>query len=314
MATARNLIVTRPLEIGIPERYTQPMTSINATQHEHLLSIVLDHLGRDNVEVLEGGWAVRDRRGVYGLVNLAQELAGIPTGEWPERVGERLAMLGATSPEYPPDYEQAGPNLRIRLSADGSQPGWAAYRRICDGLDEVLMMRNEVGCITVSPSQVASWGISIDRAFADGRQQTIWDEPRERKILARGDSKVVWVRANFFASSVLLSLDHLLSRTNKFGAIAMAPCRDALLYAEVIDDRITASVAGLIEIGSQWYVDGPGSISPEVFWYQRDGRISRLVKAVGREFVPCWGSEFSKVLAHLEPGSPARHSSKRRHA
>jgi hypothetical protein len=74
------------------------MPSINTNQHEQLLSIVLDHLGRDDVEVLEGGWAVRDGRGVYGLVNLAQELAAIPESEWPERVGERLAMLGAINP------------------------------------------------------------------------------------------------------------------------------------------------------------------------------------------------------------------------
>ena len=289
------------------------MASISTTQHERLLTIVLDHLGRDNVEVLEGGWAVRDLRGgVYGLVNLAQELAAIPESEWVERVGERLAMLGAISPEFPPDYQQAGPNLRVRLSADGSEPGWAAYRRICDGLDEVLMMRNDVGCITVSPSQVESWGVPLDRAFKEARQQTIWDEPRERRILARGDSKIVWVRANFFASSVLLALDHLLSRKNRFGAVAMAPCRDALIYTEVSDERITASVAGMIEIGSQWFVDGPGSISPEVFWYQRDGTISRLVKAVGREFVPCWGREFSDVLAQLEAPAPARHPNKRR--
>jgi hypothetical protein len=289
------------------------MPSISATQHEQLLSIVLDHLGRDHVEVLEGGWAVRDRRGgVYGLVNLAQELAAIPESEWTERVGERLAMLGAISPEFPPDYEQAGPNLRVRLSADGSEPGWAAYRPICDGLDEVLMMRNEVGCITVSPAQVDSWGVSVDRAFKDARQQTIWDEPRERRILARGDSKIVWVRANFFASSALLALDHLLSRKNRFGAVAMTPCRDALLYTEVSDERITASVAGMIEIGSQWFVDGPGSISAEVFWYQRDGTISRLVKTVGRDFVPCWGAEFSDVLAQLGAPAPTRHPNQRR--
>ena len=66
------------------------------------------------------------------------------------------------------------------------------------------MMRNDVGCITVSPSQIEAWGVTVDRAFKDARQQTIWDEPRERRILARGDSKIVWVRANFFASSVLL--------------------------------------------------------------------------------------------------------------
>jgi hypothetical protein len=287
------------------------MPSISTTQHEQLLSIVVDHLGEDNVEVLEGGWAVRDRRGgVYGLVNLAQELAAIPESEWMGLVADRLAMLGAISPEFPAEYGHAGPSLRVRLSADGSEPGWAAYRRVCDGLDEVLMMRNDVGCITVSPSQLESWGISPDRAFQDARQRTIWDEPRERKVLARGESKIVWVRASFFASSVLLSLDHLLSRKNLFGAVAMVPCRDALIYTEVNDDRITASVAGMIEIGSQWFVDGPGSISPEVFWYQRGGAISRLVKAVGREFVPCWGSDFSEVLAQLEKPSRSRHPNK----
>ena len=288
------------------------MPSINAAQRDRLLSIVLDHLGRDDTEVLEDGWAVRAGRGVYGLVNLAQELAGIPADEWPQRVGERLAMLGAISPQFPSEYDQAGPNLRVRLSADGSQPGWAAFRRICDGLDEVLMMRNDVGCVTVSPGQVESWGVPVDRAFQDARQQTIWDEPRERRVLARGDSRLVWVRASFFASSILLSLDHLLSARNRFGAVAMAPCRDALIYTEIDDERITSSVAGMIEIGSQWYVDGPGSISPEVFWYQRGGIISRLVKAVGREFVPCWGPEFSDVLAQLESSARSRHPNKPR--
>ena len=289
------------------------MPLLRTDQHQQLLSIVLRHLGEQNGEVLEGGWAVRDRRGgVYGLVNLAQELASIPEEEWPDLVGERLALLGAINPDFPPGYEQAGPNLRVRLSADGSEPGWAAFRPICDGLDEVLMMRNDVGCITVSPGQVEEWGVSIERVFGDAREQTIWDEPRERRILAKGGSRLVWVRANFFASSVLLSLDHLLSRNNRFGAVAMAPCRDALLYTEVTDDRITSSVAGMIEIGSQWYVDGPGSISPEVFWYRRDGSITRLVKAVGREFVPCWGQEFSEVLAQLEAPTQKRHPKSRR--
>jgi hypothetical protein len=221
-------------------------------------------------------------------------------------------MLGALRPVFPPDFAQAGPNLRVRLSADGSKPGWAAYRNICDGLDEVLMMRNEVGAITVSPGQVELWGVSLERALDQAREQTIWDEPRERVVMARGDSRLVWVRANFFASSVLLSLGHLLSARNEFGAVAMAPCRDALLYTEIADERITASVAGMIEVGSQWFVDGPGSISPEVFWYRKDGTITRLVKAADKEYVPCWGSEFSEVLAQLEAPARSRHPRKKR--
>jgi len=56
------------------------MAQITTDQHQYLLSIVLNCLDGRDVEILEDGWAVadRDRGGVYGLVNLSQELQGIP--------------------------------------------------------------------------------------------------------------------------------------------------------------------------------------------------------------------------------------------
>jgi hypothetical protein len=275
--------------------------NMSAIQRERLLSIVLECLADEGAEALEDGWAVRTTDGrVLGLVNLAQELATIPETEWPEIVGSRVSMLRSVDRELPIDYAIAGPRLRVRLSADGSDPGWTVYRRVCDGLDETLMMRNEVGCITVPPAQADVWGVSLDRMWKDARQHTIWDEPRERRILAKGEMRIVWVRANFFASTVLLDLAHLLSPGNRFGALAMVPCRDALLYTEVLDERIALSTAGMIEIGSQWYVDGPGSISPEVFWCRPDHTITRVVRVEGTEFITCWDGEFSRVLAQIE--------------
>ncbi|HSL25796.1 MAG TPA: hypothetical protein VLA54_05890 [Acidimicrobiia bacterium] len=289
--------------------------TINATQHDRLLTIVLDCLGDQGAEVLEGGWAVRTGSGgVLGLVNLAQELAGIPDEEWPEIIRSRVTSLVGVDRDLPADYAAAGPRLRVRLSADGSVPGWAAFRRVCDGLDETLMMRNEVGCITVPPAQSEVWGVSLDRMWEDARQQTTWDEPRERRILAKGDMRMVWVRANFFASSVLLDLAHLLSPGNRFGALAMVPCRDALLYTEVVDERVALATAGMIEIGSQWYVDGPGSISPEVFWYRPDRTITRVVRVEGTEFITCWDAEFSRVLAQIEREQNERNQIERRGA
>ena len=71
----------------------------------------------------------------------------------------------------------------------------------------------------------------------------------------------------------------------------MAPCRDASIYTEVTDDRITASVAGMIEIGEPVVSStGPDRSAPRCSGTSGTGAISRLVKAVGREFVPCWGS------------------------
>jgi hypothetical protein len=291
------------------------MPQMTAEQHQYLLSLVLNCLEGRNVEVLEDGWAVadRDRGGVYGLVNLSQELPGIPEEQWPDIVRSRLESLGSITPALPPTYEMAAPRLRIRLSPDGSDPGWAAYRRVCDGLDQTLMMRNEVGCVTVGEEAVAGWGVSLDQAFSDALERTVWDEPRERRVLAQGDLRLVWVRASFFASTLLLHLNPLFSVKNRFGALAMAPCRDALLYTEIKDSRVVKAAAGLIEVGSQWFVSGPGLISPDVFWIRGDGSIARVVKADGRGYEPCWGQEFSTVLAELEQshGPPARSQGKR---
>ncbi|MGQ0847869.1 MAG: hypothetical protein ACT4OP_01880 [Actinomycetota bacterium] len=281
------------------------MTSISTDQHNRLLSIVLGAVG-DGAEVIEDGWAVTvpGSGGVLGLGNLAQELTTLPEEDWSDYINDRIERLTGLRPELPSEYPPA--RLRVRLSADASDPGWAAYRPVCEGLDETLMMRNEVGCITVSPDQVNAWGVSLDRAWADARRHTIWDEPRERRILARGDLRLVWVRANFFASSVLVDLAHLLSPHNRFGALAMVPTRDALLYVEVSDDRVVPATAAMLEIGSQWYVDGPGSISPEVFWYRADQTISRVVKVSDHRYEPCWGKDMSAVLAELEATTKVR--------
>lgn len=291
------------------------MPQITGEQHQKLLSIVLDCLEDREIDVLEDGWAVADREtgGIYGLVNLSQELAALPEGEWPEIVRSRITSLATLSPSLPTSYTTAAPRLRIRLSPDGSKPGWAAYRKVCDGLDQLLMMRNEVGCITVGEDAVAGWAVSLDQAFSDALERTIWDEPRERCVLSKDDLRMVWVRGSFFASSLLLHLKPLLSAKNRFGALAMAPCRDALLYTEIKDDRVVRAAAGLIEVGTDWFISGPGSISPDVFWTRKDGSVVRVVRADGRGYEPCWEQDFSTVLAELDQshGPGARSSGKK---
>jgi hypothetical protein len=210
------------------------------------------------------------------------------------------------------DYVQAAPRLRIRLTADASQPGWAVSRPVCPGLDQMLMLRNEVGCETVNDEQLASWGQPADQVWADARLHTIWDEPRERRILARDRTRIVWVGQSFFASSLLLGLDHLLAPTTRFGALAMVPCRDALLYVEMAGVEVVEEAAAMMEIGSQWFVDGPGSISPDLFWYRPGGTVERIAHVVGRGYQSCWSEEFSAALADLDQTRSFGNGRKRR--
>jgi hypothetical protein len=278
------------------------MTTPTTFNHQHFLNIVLAALDGHDVEVAEKGWAIHDKTlgASFGLVNLAQAVDHLPEEEWPERIEEWIGQLLIVQPTTIDSYEQAAPRLRVRLAADASQPGWAVYRNVCEGLDEMLMLRNDVGCETVNADQVEEWGQPLDKVWAEARQRTYWDETRERRILAKEKVRVVWVRHSFFASSVLLSLQPLLSRKNQHGALAMVPCRDALLYVEMTTPRVAEDAAAMMEVGSQWYVDGPGSISPDVFWYRPGGSIERIARLVGKGYNSCWGKDFSQALAAIE--------------
>ncbi len=220
-------------------------------------------------------------------------------------MGEGLAPylpLFDAPPEVPRDYGEARRKLRIRLDPDASDPGWAASRTVCEGLDQIIVYQTDFGAITVSEQVVAGWGIPADEVWAEALQHTIWDEPRDRRTVTKGDVRFVWVRNSFYASSVLLSLGHLLSPGNRFGAVVMVPVRDALLYSEVNDEHVVHASAGMIEVGGRWYVDEPGAISADLFWYRHTEAgpvISRIVKQVNRRYEPCWGPDFSAALAEL---------------
>lgn len=292
------------------------MTTPTVFNHQRLLTLVTSALYPHEVEVRDDGWSVFDKTvgASFGLVNLAQSLDSVPEEEWPDLVQRWVEDLLAITPTDIADYGQASARLRVRLSADASQPGWAVHRPVCDGLDEMLMLRNDVGCETVNDEQVALWGQPLERVWRDARQHTIWDESRERCLLTKGGVRVVWVRHSFFASSVLLDLDHLLSAKNRHGALAMVPCRDALLYVEMTGPEVVKDAAGMMEIGSQWYVDGPGSISPDVFWYRPGGNIARIARVVGRQYESNWGEDFSAALAELEKrGTSHRRPAQSRH-
>lgn len=277
------------------------MPSLSNEQHQLLLRLVIEGMG-EGAEAADDGWSVtHSHGGIMGLVNISRTLSDIPEERWPEIVADWVDRL-ATPPQLPATFEHARAHLRIRLSADGSEPGWASYRPVCDGLDQLLVMRTDLGAVTISDDQLASWGADPERAWKEALDHTIWDEARERRILARGRTRIVWVRDNFFASSALLDLRHLLSPWNRFGAVVMVPVRDALLYVEILDDHIPIASAEMIEIGGRWYVDEPGQISPELFWYRStsDGAvISRLVRVVDSRYEPCWGKDFSAALAEL---------------
>jgi hypothetical protein len=272
-----------------------------AEQHQRLIDLVLSRVG-DGATVAADGLAIAGPGGaVMGLTNLAKTVRDLPESEWIRAIEPYLPLF-KSPPEVPARWSDAKSNLRIRLAADASDPGWAVYRRVCEGLDQMLLWKTNCGAVTVSEQNIETWQIEPDEVWRAALEHTIWDEPRQRRILEKDGVRIVWVRHSFWASSVLLSLGHLLSPVNRFGAVVMVPVRDALLYAEVNDERVVHASAAMIDLGGRWFVDDPGAISPDLFWYRTTSTgkdISRIVRERNRRYEPCWGSAFSEALAEL---------------
>src|SRR3990172_7451929 len=110
---------------------------------------------------------------VAGLVNLHQELANLPEHDHEDFVGWWFdQLLIARDLELPTEYRQAAQRLRTRLTAhllpahDG-----AVTRSVGGGLQEVLVMKIEIGAVAVSKDRLDGWGVEPEQVWDDARRR-----------------------------------------------------------------------------------------------------------------------------------------------
>jgi hypothetical protein len=93
---------------------------------------------------------------------------------------------------------------------------------------------------------------------------------------------------HFFAASHALLLAERIPPAAKGSAVFTVPHRHALLYAPMADMGVVESINRLIPTTAAMFQDGPGSISPGLYWW-RDGDVSLLP------------SHFDGGTAHFAP-------------
>jgi hypothetical protein len=278
------------------------MDALTETDLSQLRQLVADYFSAQGCEVVIDKWHARSGERLFGLINLFQEAAHIDREKWPDYIRWHFGVFERVDMELPATYELVAPRLRVRLAADEQARHYhpTVIRQVCDGLSQLLMVRFDSGSFTMPPTAWSRWEVSPDLAWKDAVDNTVWDEPRERRLaISPSGVRLGWIGGGWYASSMLLDLGRFVPARLQHGAMVMAPCNDALLFAH-LDERTPEAFAALLEFGGRWYVDGPHSISPDVFWW-RPGRIERLTANDGKHWQPCWGEEFSKALADLDP-------------
>jgi hypothetical protein len=206
-----------------------------------------------------------------GLGNLAQVCHGDPE-QMPEHIAQHLRLMIAGHAERESfveslqgNWEAAAPYLKLRLypAELGPAAEHLVARRPAEGLLAALVLDLPDSIASVTPELLQSWGRPeadvLDQALAQTR-----DEPAEetaeqvqgvRVHLIGGDS-------HFVATRLLWLADAL----PEAGALVAAPNRHVLVYHPITDLTVVKAVEVVAGLARTFYDQGPGSISPALYW------------------------------------------------
>ena len=241
-------------------------------------------LGDGTVHVAPPGMEGSD----YGLLNLAQTCHATGRSEWPSTIREHFDNAFRSSRDAQEIDARAGAleNVRewikVRLYHTDylSQMGDAGliHRQPADGLIETLVYDLPGSVRTVPPDHAKAWGVGVDELFRVGLDNVRAEKPAP--VLQTFDvGKGAVIRAlvgdSFFTASHILFLEEHLDGTPEFGALVAAPHRHAALFYPITDMGVLAAVNSMIPIAFGMYQEGPGSLSPGIYWW-RAGRLMLL--------------------------------------
>ncbi|HSV75258.1 MAG TPA: hypothetical protein VLH79_16000 [Chthonomonadales bacterium] len=261
------------------------------------------------VVYLESG----DAESALGLTNLAQmcHAVGDP-GEWPEIVARHFQALSQAVDPFEAggqealeaDFDRARPVLKVRLyPVDYTEADLVAFP-VADGIIAALTYDLPQTVVTVRPEALERWGTgpealfeqALDNVWSEGR---VMEQPFEP---APSIQATALVGESFFTATHALMLDRYLIPPPDMGAIVAIPTRHTVLYAGIRDASVVASISVLSLAARGLHADGPGSVSPGLYWWRPDGSLLHLpieIRDDALHFRPP-GEFVEQVLDRLE--------------
>lgn len=238
----------------------------------------------------DGLVVVQDEDGAkqqLGLMNLAQLCARSEPLEWRGIIEEHFRTLEKSHREQQvleervDDFERIEELLAVRLwpreylsELDGDK---LIHREDLPGTLSALVFDLPSSIRNVTPEEAAGWGKDAEELFEialdNVRENCIPDTMRQE--LAEGVEVTLFTDESFFVASHALLLDEHPECLGPFGALVGVPHRHVLLTFPIEDLRVLPAIQTLIPVIAGLERDGPGSISPRLYWY-RDGEYLDL--------------------------------------
>jgi hypothetical protein len=246
---------------------------------------------------------------LLGLGNLAQACRQMDREEWPATIAGHIQQLlhmpdhdGELLEKFGEDFETAKPYLKVRLFAEGlPNEDLLVIRRPMEGVLKVLVYDLPDAIATVPREHVTNWGLFDDELFELALDQVRQEKPdREDVDIDEGGVKATLLAGpSYFSATHALLLDEYLTDKAAAGALVAIPHRHVVLFHEIVDQKVIPALNRMAHLAHAMHEEGPGSISPSVYWYDRTRfrRIPAKVEDGTIEIYP--PKEFVEMLNGL---------------
>jgi hypothetical protein len=262
----------------------------------------------DGVVILRRG----DQESRCGLQNLAQICNQNPRAEWGEIISEHFEKVlgvlveGEGMEADADDFEAVRGQLRPRLMSEESlqQAGIECIAQpVAEDLVAVAVFDLPDTTMTVRADYLETWEKTPEEVLRVATENLAAAEdlaPGMQRFDLEGGGFLHVYGDDYYTASHLLLLERYLGPNCPFGALVAIPHRHVLLVHPLQDLRVVPTLNSLIGIALGMFEEGPGSITPHLFWWRREGMV-RLPITVGDgkvSFAP--PPEFLEVLEALE--------------
>ncbi|MFK7918814.1 MAG: hypothetical protein AB8G14_12095 [Ilumatobacter sp.] len=256
-----------------------------------------------------GPGVIRLRNGrSLSLLQLAQHCHLRAREDWHELISTHLCTMTAHLHDGPETFSMF--DLRVRLvpdvPADGEILRSLGSRPFVEGVVQVLAIDVAGAVRCVPESEIVELGWNADEAWASARAQTeMFEVPDELHTIDIGGVDILHVFGErSFTASMVGVVDQLVAEVahiGETGAIVSMPLRHSLLVHPIDDSSVRTAIAGMIPITRQLFKQGPGSVSPHLYWW-RDGALEWIPTFFdgtmgGVEFYP--SDELGALVAGL---------------
>ncbi|MFK4069822.1 immunity 49 family protein [Streptomyces sp. NPDC029674] len=283
-------------------------------QAEHLRNLTAEHfLTRRGIRPRIEGDAVLGSDGRRSpLANLAHKCRAMPEEHWPHLVEQHFTNLDNASQGGESAQELLAGAI-LRLLPDDAFPGELANgfryaRPVAEGLLLALALDTPTSVRILNDHDVARVG--AEQLWAAARQNLIREPVEHVEVTGPQGARLQSVHGDsHFVASKALVLPELARATTgrelpEAGALVAVPSRNLLAFHPIEDGTVVDAVNDLGTYALGAHEDGPGALSPRLYWWHQ-GRLTSLtvIDHETRSFSVVPPPELMEVMRELHAGT-----------